>query len=88
MAKLLYGAGLRLMELLRLRVKDLDFDAGLVIVRCGKGDKDRTTLLPVSLREQLLHHLESVRQRHQADLAQGYGVVKGNPWKMWTRWPR
>ena len=58
MAKLLYGAGLRLMELVRLRVKDLDFDAGLVIVRNGKGDKDRTTLLPVSLHGELRRHLE------------------------------
>jgi integron integrase len=73
MAKLLYGAGLRLMELLRLRVKDLDFDAGLVIVRCGKGDKDRRTLLPWSLHGELREHLAKVKQRHEADLAQGYG---------------
>ena len=53
MVKLLYGSGLRLGELLRLRVKDLDFDAGLVVVRSGKGDKDRATLLPVSLHEEL-----------------------------------
>jgi integron integrase len=73
MVKLLYGAGLRLMELLRLRVKDLDFDADLVIVRSGKGDKDRTTLLPVSLHEDLRAHLEKVRGWHEADLAHGYG---------------
>ncbi len=60
MAKLLYGSGLRLMELLRLRVKDLDFDAGLVIVRGGKGDKDRTTLLPDSLHHDLREHLKEV----------------------------
>ena len=73
MIKLLYGGGLRLMELLRLRVKDLDFDAGLVLVRSGKGDKDRTTLLPTSLDEDLRAHLAEVRDWHEADLAAGYG---------------
>jgi integron integrase len=73
MVKLLYGAGLRLNELLRLRVKDLDFDAGLVVVRGGKGDKDRTTLLPASLHEALRTHLAKVQKWHEADLAQGYG---------------
>jgi integrase len=58
MVKLLYGAGLRLNELLRLRVKDLDFDAGLIVVRGGKGDRDRTTLLPTSL------HLDDLDARH------------------------
>lgn len=71
--KLLYGSGLRLGELVGLRVKDLDFDAGLVVVRSGKGDKDRATLLPESLHEELHAHLEQVRQRHEADLANGYG---------------
>jgi integron integrase len=73
MVKLLYGSGLRLMELMLLRVKDLDFDAGLVVVRGGKGDKDRTTLLPASLHGELRAHLATVREWHQADLAQGYG---------------
>jgi len=73
MVKLLYGSGLRLMELLRLRVKDLDFDAGLITVRGGKGDKDRTTLLPESLREELRAHLAKVREWYEADLARGYG---------------
>jgi len=73
MVKLLYGSGLRLMELLRLRVKDLDFDAGLITVRSGKGDKDRTTLLPESLREELHTHLKKVREWYKADLAEGYG---------------
>lgn len=73
MVKLLYGAGLRLNELLLLRVKDVDFDAGLVVVRSGKGDKDRTTLLPDSLVEPLRAHLAKVREWHEADLAQGYG---------------
>ena len=73
MVKLLYGSGLRLMELLRLRVKDVDFDAGLVFVRSNKGDKDRTTLLPTSLREDLREHLAKVREWHEADLSQGHG---------------
>ena len=73
MVKLLYGGGLRLMELLRLRVKDVDFDAGLVFVRSGKGDKDRTTLLPMSLHEELRSHLAQVREWHEADLAAGNG---------------
>ncbi len=73
MAKLLYGSGLRLMELMRLRVKDLDFDAGLVMVHGGKGDKDRTTLLPASLHEDLRAHLAKVREWHDKDLSQGYG---------------
>jgi integron integrase len=73
MAKLLYGSGMRLMELLLLRVKDIDFDAGLIMVRGGKGDKDRTTLLPESLREELKNHLVKVRKWHEADLAQGRG---------------
>lgn len=73
MVKLLYGSGLRLMELLRFRVKDIDFDAGLITVRGGKGDKDRTTLLPESLREELQDHLAKVREWYEADLAKGYG---------------
>ena len=73
MVKLLYGSGLRLMELLRLRVKDIDFDEGLITVRNGKGDKDRTTLLPDSLREELHAHLSKVREWYEADLAKGYG---------------
>ena len=73
MTKLLYGSGLRLMELLKLRVKDIDFNSGLITVRSGKGDKDRTTLLPESLHEKLKKQLEIVRQYHQKDLANGYG---------------
>ena len=61
MVELLYGSGLRLSELLRLRVKDIDFDNGLILVRSGKGDKERTTVLPSSLRETLQSHLKAVR---------------------------
>jgi integron integrase len=73
MVKLLYGSGLRLGELVRMRVKDLDFDAGLLVVRSGKGDKDRTTLMPASLHDELHAHLDKIRQWHEADLANGYG---------------
>lgn len=75
MASLLYGSGLRLLECLRLRVKDLDFSYHEVIVRNGKGDKDRATILPQSLESALLDHLDKVRALHQQDLAEGFGCV-------------
>ena len=73
MLELIYGAGLRLSELVRLRVKDIDFEAASVTVRCGKGDKDRTTLLPASLRDPLRKHLQQVKVLHEKDLAAGAG---------------
>ncbi|MFH1998544.1 MAG: integron integrase [Planctomycetota bacterium] len=73
MVNLLYGSGLRLTELLKLRVKDIDFDAELIYVRSGKGDKDRTTLLPASLADALQSHLKKVREWHEKDLANGFG---------------
>jgi integron integrase len=75
MAQLLYGSGLRLIECLRLRVKDIDFDQRQVIVRSGKGNKDRVTMLPDSLIASLQRHLGQIKQLHQADLAAGYGQV-------------
>lgn len=72
---LLYGSGLRLMEALRLRVKDLDFERCELTVRDGKGGKDRLTLLPQSLVAELRGHLLGVRTLHQADLAAGWGRV-------------
>ncbi|MCC5809140.1 MAG: integron integrase [Ectothiorhodospiraceae bacterium] len=72
-ASLLYGTGMRLMESLRLRVQDLEFDRGLIVVRRGKGDKDRIVPLPESLVEPLTEHLESARALHQRDLDAGYG---------------
>jgi integron integrase len=75
MTRLCYGSGLRLIELLRLRVKDLDFAHGIVFVRGGKGDKDRTTLLPTSLHADLHLHLGQVKTIHDADLAAGHGAV-------------
>lgn len=75
MATLLYGAGLRLLECCRLRVKDVDFFQNQIVVRGGKGDKDRHTMLPAAAREPLQRHLESIRRRHQEDLAAGLGAV-------------
>jgi len=75
MASLLYGAGLRLLECLRLRVKDLDFTKRQLVVRAGKGDKDRVTVLPVAVAELLTAHLARVRTLHHQDLAQGFGRV-------------
>lgn len=72
---LLYGSGLRLMEALRLRVQDLDFERKELTVRDGKGGKDRRTLLPASQCEALNRHLQNVRRLHQQDLAAGWGAV-------------
>lgn len=72
---LLYGSGLRLMEALRLRVKDLDFQRRELAVRDGKGGKDRLTMVPQSLVPGLQEHLEQVRQLHRSDLAAGWGRV-------------
>jgi integron integrase len=72
-ASLLYGAGLRLLDGLRLRVQDVDFETGELLIRHGKGGKDRRTMLPERLVPALKSHLESVQQQHVNDLAQGYG---------------
>ncbi len=73
--QLLYGAGLRLMELVRLRVKDIDFDSGLIFVRSGKGAKDRSTILPECIKEKLCSHLEEVKAIYEEDVEAGYGGV-------------
>jgi integron integrase len=75
MALLMYGAGLRVRECLRLRVKDVDFSASQITVRDGKGHKDRVTVLPQSAIEPLQVHLERVKQIHQRDLRAGWGSV-------------
>ena len=75
MGTLLYGAGLRLMECARLRVKDVDFASNQILVRDGKGQKDRVTLLPATARADLAKHLEAMRHQHQRDLSQGAGWV-------------
>lgn len=74
MASLLYGSGLRLSEVLRLRVKDVDFDRQSLMIRCGKGDKDRVTCLPASLVLAMQQHLERRRLLHGRDVAAGIGA--------------
>jgi integron integrase len=76
MALLLYGAGLRLNECLALRVKDIDFEMRQIVVRGGKGDKDRVTMLPASVEAPLRTQLEQVRTLHARDLAAGGGEVE------------
>ncbi|HEX9867899.1 MAG TPA: tyrosine-type recombinase/integrase, partial [Candidatus Tectomicrobia bacterium] len=73
MASLLYGAGLRLLECLRLRVQDMDVASHQTVVREGQGNKERRTMLPAAVPEWLAAHLDRVRQRHQHDVAQGFG---------------
>lgn len=75
MASLLYGAGLRLLECLRLRVKDIDFGTNQIVVREGKGEKDRVTMPPAMVRTPLVSHLERVHTLHQQDLGRGFGRV-------------
>jgi integron integrase len=75
MAQLLYGSGLRLLECLRLRVKDVDFGYWQIVVHDGKGHKDRVTMLPQSAVRPLKVHLQSVKLLHEKDLARGYGAV-------------
>lgn len=73
---LLYGTGMRIGELLQLRVKEVDFDLGQVVVREGKGRRDRVTMLPAILRDPLQRHLVAAEQRHRQDLAEDAGWVE------------
>lgn len=73
MAKILYGSGLRLMECMNLRVKDIDFENHQIIVRGGKGDDDRFTILPDSVAAEIKHILQDVKALHDKDLREGYG---------------
>lgn len=75
LARLLYGAGMRLMEVIRLRVKDVDFARGEIVVRDGKGAKDRITMLPQSLMAPLTEHLRGRRVLFEDDLAKGMASV-------------
>jgi integron integrase len=75
MGQIVYGAGLRLMECMRLRVKDIDFEYKQIIIRNGKGMKDRVTMLPTVIIEQLQRHLEKVKKIHENDLHAGFGTV-------------
>jgi integron integrase len=76
MASLMYGAGLRLMECLRLRVQDVDFASNEILIRDGKGAKDRITMLPESVKAKLQEHLMEVKKIHGRDLADGWGRVQ------------
>jgi integron integrase len=75
MAKLLYGSGLRLMECIRLRVQDVDFGQNLIFIRGGKGGKDRTTMLPQNLRDELQSQINAVKSLHVRDFEAGFGEV-------------
>jgi integron integrase len=86
MAILLYGAGLRLLECARLRVKDVDFATNQIIVRAGKGDRDRVTMLPAAVKTDLVGHLEMVKRQHDADLRHGAGWVE-LPWALARKYP-
>ncbi len=85
-AQLLYGSGLRLMEALRLRLKDVDFENGQIIVRDGKGEKDRVTVLPDSLREPLRAHMRTVWLMHREDVQVGGGRVE-LPYALSVKYP-
>lgn len=75
MLKLIYAGGMRLTECVRLRIKDLDFDNQTLVIRSGKGDRDRTTLFPKFIYPPLKAHLKEVKALHDRDLANGHGVV-------------
>ena len=75
MAKLLYGGGLRLMECVRLRVKDVDFGQGRIFIRHSKGGKDRTVILPESVQHELQAQIDEVVELHHADIREGFGEV-------------
>lgn len=87
MVTLLYGSGLRLNECLGLRVKDIDFERRQILVRDGKGGKDRVTLLPTRAIDPLLAHLERVKQLHASDLAAGLGEA-ALPFALARKYPR
>jgi integron integrase len=86
MATLLYGAGLRLLECMRLRVKDIDFGTNQIVVRSGKGSKDRLTMLPTAIKDPLQRHLEWVRKQYQRDLENGYDGVS-LPYALQRKYP-
>jgi len=75
MAQLMYGCGLRLTECLRLRIKDVDFENDLLMVRSGKGEKDRALMIPEKIKEELANHVASIKEIHEQDVKIGYGEV-------------
>jgi len=85
-AILLYGAGLRLLEALRLRAKDVDFARNQIMIRAGKGDKDRATPLPTVVIPELALHLDAVKRQHERDLSRGAGGVE-LPWALGRKYP-
>ena len=86
MATLLYGSGLRLLECARLRVQDVDCGTNRIVVRSGKGDQDRVTVLPAVAKAALTEHLQRVKRQHEADLARGAGWVE-LPWALERKYP-
>ena len=86
MALLLYGAGLRLLECCRLRIKDVDFATNQITIRDGKGGKDRMTMLPGTVKADLAKQIDRVRTLHQRDLRQGAGWVE-LPWALARKYP-
>lgn len=86
LALLLYGAGLRVLEAARLRVKDVDFAKNEIVVRSGKGDRDRMTMLPAAVKSDLAKHLQVVQAQQEADLSRGAGWVE-LPWALARKYP-
>ncbi|MBI4269861.1 MAG: integron integrase, partial [Candidatus Rokubacteria bacterium] len=86
MTLLMYGAGLRLLECARLRVGDVDFGSSRIVIRSGKGDKDRVTMLPLAVKADLARHLERVKRQHDRDLQHGAGWVE-LPWALARKYP-
>ncbi len=75
MQMIMYGSGLRLAECLSLRIKDIDFSSNNIIIRCGKGGKDRSTMLPAKLIPNIMRQIDNVMLLHQNDIADGFGEV-------------
>jgi site-specific recombinase XerD len=87
MASLMYGAGLRLLECVELRVKDLNFDRDELTIRDGKGGKDRVSILPATVKGPLFDHLKRMKTQHEADVAAGRGSV-ALPGALRTKYPK
>jgi len=86
MARLMYGSGLRLMEMLRLRLKDIDSERKAILIHAGKGDKDRVTILPDNVVDNINVATQRVATLHQQDLSEGYGEVQ-MPYALARKYP-